>query len=86
MDAFIPTLQLLLGSMQSVVQNMFVPAGQARADIAAVEASLQQCTALTTLSIIVYTGPGARQGGAAVPLLPPLSLPLTTGIAAAVVW
>lgn len=77
----VPTLQLLLGSMQSAGQNLFVPAGQARADIAAVEASLQQCTALTTLSIIVYAGPGERPGGVAEPLLPLLPLPLTAGIA-----
>lgn len=58
----LPPLQLLLGSMHSAVENLFAPATQARADIAAVEASLQRCIALTKLSLIVYAGPGVQQG------------------------
>ncbi|KAI7835750.1 hypothetical protein COHA_010355 [Chlorella ohadii] len=49
--------QLLLGSMHCALDQAFVPARRTQEELAAVEASLQRCTALTTLSVIVYAGP-----------------------------
>lgn len=54
----LPDLQLLLGSMHCALDQAFVPARRTQEELAAVEPSLQRCTALTTLSVIVYAGPG----------------------------